>query len=429
MVLIFVNDLGWNDVSYNGATQITTPNIDRLAEEGIIFSNGYVTFPVCAPSRAGRLTGRYPSRFGVAANMAYMPFDKHLGMPLEETTFPTHLQAEGYHTGIVGKWQLGAAQHFNPLQRGFDYFYGFLGGGHDYWKIDASNPADSYSIPLAEDRNTASFAGYLTDALTDKAIEYIGREREADQPFFLYLAYNAPHGPLQAPEELVQKYQAIENANRRTYLAMMDSLDQNVGRVLDALDDSGLRQDTIVSFVNDNGAHADHWGDNGPLRGGKGRFYEGGIRVPFLASWAARWPQGETYEPMVSTLDISATVLAMAGATVTDGTRPLDGVDLDPLLRGEEDGHPHEALFWRDSLSGEYAVRSGNMKLVQDEERATPILINLDRDIGERTNLLGSQKETARELAGLWNAWNRDKYAASKRTFAEVVPAMQVVIE
>ena len=449
VVLIFVDDLGWNDVSYNGATEITTPNIDRLAEEGIIFSNGYVTSPVCTPSRAGLLTGRYPSRFGVEANMAYMPFDKHLGMPLEETTFPTYLQAEGYHTGIVGKWQLGAAQHFNPLQRGFDYFYGFLGGGHDYWKIDASNPADSYSIPLAEDRNTASFTGYLTDALTDKAIEYIGREREADQPFFLYLAYNAPHGPLQAPEELVQKYQAIENADRRTYLAMVDSLDRNVGRVLEALDDSGLRQDTIVFFVSDNGAVLG-WGDNGSLRGGKSDFYEGGIRVPFVASWPARWPQGETYEPMVSTLDISATVLAMASTTVTDEARPLDGVDLDPFLRGEEDGPPHEALFWRDSLSGEYAVRSGNMKLV-DVKFAPPILINLDRDIGERTNLLDSQKETAQELAGLWNAWNRDnhagtlfhgirryldrlawdrdKYAAAKRTFAETVPAMQVVIE
>ena len=455
IVLILVDDLGYNDVSYNGATEIETTNIDRLAEEGIIFSNGYVPYPVCTPSRAGLLTGRYPARFGLEGNIAYMPFDPNLGMPLEETTFPTYLQNAGYRTGIVGKWQLGAAPHFAPPQRGFDYFFGFLGGSHDYWRIDATAPGSQLVVPLIENTSTASFTGYLTDALTDKAIEFMSEEQ--DDPFFLYLAYNAPHTPLQAPAELVEKYEHIENVQRRTYLAMVDSLDQNVGRVMDALEQSGQRDNTIVFFLSDNGAVLG-LGDNGSLRGGKGDFYEGGIRVPFVASWPARWPQGETYEPMVISLDIAATVLEMAGATAADEARPLDGVDLDPFVRGETSEAPHEALFWRGSwrnnkgIDREYAVRSGNTKLVLTYDWGPPILVDLDGDIGEtRRDLLADDREGATELAGLWNAWNRDnhngtlflgvvyyfqklnqymeKYAASRRTIAANTPIRQIVID
>ena len=443
IVLIFVDDLGYKDVSFNGATEIQTTNIDRLANEGIVFNSGYVTYPTCSPSRAGLLTGRYQSRFGLEGNLAYMPFDKGLGMPLEETTFPTYLQEAGYRTGIIGKWQLGAAHHFTPLKRGFDYFFGFLGGGHDYWNIDASNPGTEYSVPLVENKSTATFTGYLTNALTGKAIEFIKEEQDA--PFFLYLAYNAPHDPYQAPSELVQKYRNIGDRDRRTYLAMVDSLDQNVGRVLEALEQSDQRDNTIVFFLSDNGGLQP--GDNGPLLGDKGKFYEGGIRVPFVASWPARWPQGETYEPMVISLDIAATALEMAGATVTDDTRPLDGVNLDPFLRGEKVAPPHEALFWRHWRTSGYAVRSGNMKLVK-ERTGEPMLFDLDDDIGETRDLLASDAETASELALLWNEWNLDnysgslfygigeykdrlrefteEYAASKKKAAEEVPLHQI---
>ena len=443
IVLIFVDDLGYKDVSFNGATEIQTTNIDRLAKEGIVFNSGYVTYPTCSPSRAGLLTGRYQSRFGLEGNLAYMPFDKGLGMSLEETTFPTYLQEAGYRTGIIGKWQLGAAHHFTPLKRGFDYFFGFLGGGHDYWNIDASNPGSEYSVPLIENKSTATFTGYLTDALTDKAIEFM--EEEQDAPFFLYLAYNAPHDPYQAPSNLVEKYQNISDRDRRTYLAMVDSLDQNVGRVLEALEQSDQRDNTIVFFLSDNGGPPP--GDNGPLSGGKGKFYEGGIRVPFVASWPARWPQGETYEPMVISLDIAATVLEMAGATVTDDTRPLDGVNLDPFLRGEEAAPPHEALFWRHWRTSGYAVRWGNMKLVK-ERTGEPMLFDLDDDIGETRDLLAGDAETASELASLWNEWNLDnssgslfygigeykdrlrefaeEYAASKQKAADDAPLYQI---
>ena len=280
VVLIFVDDLGYNDVSFNGATDITTPNIDRIATEGIIFSNGYVAQSICTASRAGLLTGRYPARLGIDGNFAYMPFDNYYGLPNDETkdektiaikTIANHLRDAGYRTGIVGKWQLGAAWHFNPLNRGFDYFFGFLGGGHDYWKSDPNRPDKEYLLPVInQQRSSAGIAGgsypmdgteYLTDVLTDHAVEYI--KKDSDAPFFLYLAYNAPHGPLQAPAELVQKYSHITNPDcgtderchqeRRNYLAMVDSVDQNVGRVLDALIESGQRENTMVYFLNDNG--------------------------------------------------------------------------------------------------------------------------------------------------------------------------------
>ena len=412
VIVIFADDLGYNDVSFNGATQIQTTNLDLLTAEGVTFTNGYVTSPVCSPSRAGLLTGRYPARFGMEANLAYNPFDQSLGLPATETLITDYLQDAGYHTGVVGKWHLGAARKFNPLRRGFDYFYGMLGGGHDYWEIDASAPEVTYLTPLLENKSPASFTGYLTDALTDKAIEFVKEDR--GQPFFLYLPYNAPHSPFQAPEHLESKYSHITDSKRRAYLAMVDSVDQNVGRLLAALDQSGKRDNTIIFFLSDHGGVETGPMDNGELRDGKGSLYEGGLRVPFIASWPGRWPEGQTYDPMVISLDISATVLGLAKATVTDTTRPIDGVDLDPYLRGEQAGHPHQALFWRKATVDNdiRVVRSGNMKLMQVGS-ASPVLYDLAADIGEQDDLFSTQKATARELAALWNAWNQGNTKAA----------------
>ena len=436
VVVIFVDDLGYRDVGYNGAASVETPNIDRLAAEGVIFANGYVAHPFCGPSRAGLMTGRYPARFGMEWNLAWAPGDPEHGLPAEETTFATRLRDAGYRTGLVGKWQLGAAPVFHPLNRGVDYFYGFLGGGHDYFEVDAArSPFHEYYLPLGENRGAAGFEGYLTDALTDRAVAFIGDEHPRDPsgaeaaadggweeprqppPFFLYLAYNAPHAPLQAPAGLIAKYSHILDEDRRAYLAMVDSLDRNVGRVIDALEDSGQREDTIVFFLSDNGgvyplderiAHLD-WADNGPLREGKNSFHEGGVRVPFVASWPGGWPQGATYEPMVSSLDIAATAMGLAGAA-EDPERPLDGVDLDPYLRGEAAGPPHEALYWRQWspawFATFYAVRSGDDKLVRTAERAPPMLFDLASDPSESRDLFAEDRETAERLAALWNDWN-----------------------
>ena len=360
------------------------------------------------------MTGRYPARFGMEYNVAYAPLDEEHGLPVEEKTLATYLNEAGYQTGIVGKWQLGAAPAFHPLNRGFDYFYGFLGGAHDYFRIDTTRPGTEF-LPLNENRGATGMDGYLTDALTDRAVSFVQKQRE--EPFFLYLAYNAPHTPLQAPEELVDKYSHIEDKNRRLYLAMVDSLDRNVGRVLDALEQADVQDDTVVFFLSDNGgvSSAVHpgldWADNAPFRTGKESFFEGGIRVPFVASWPAEWPSGVTFEPMISSLDIAATAVALA-ESVPDLDRPLDGVNLDPFIRGEKVGEVHEALFWRQSSRNpgltKFAIRVGDSKLVKDDPEGEAQLFNLAQDPGETGDLIGSDTETAARLAELWNAWNRD---------------------
>lgn len=412
VVLIFVDDLGYNDVGYNGAEDIETPNIDRLAAEGVVFSNGYVTHPFCGPSRAGLMTSRYPARFGMEHNLAYAPEDNDHGLPVEEPTFAEGLQAAGYRTGLVGKWQLGAAPPFHPNNRGFDYFYGFLGGAHDYFAVRHQSAPGSDFAPLNDGFEETEFDGYLTDALTDRAVDFI--RADSDAPFFLYLAYNAPHTPLQAPDNLVQKYSRVDDPDRRVYLAMIDSLDQNVGRVMDALGATEKRDDTLVFFLSDNGGVAPtpysefDWADNAPFRDGKSSFHEGGVRVPFIGSWTGGWPQGVVHPDPVISLDVGATALALAGARQDPG-RPLDGVNLTPYVRGEREDRPHEAVFWRqwntEHENITYAVRSGDMKLVKDELDGDAALYDLANDPGETRDLIEERPEEAQRLALLWNDW------------------------
>ena len=407
ILVILADDLGYNDLSYNGATEIKTPNIDRLARQGVVFANGYAAHPLCSPSRAGLMTGRHPSRFGMETNLAYAPADPQHGLPLQEPILAAQLKQAGYRTGMLGKWHLGAAPPFHPLNRGFDFYYGFLGGGHDYYHVDATAYAvDEYRAPLGQQRGMTGFSGYLTDRLTDQAIAFATADRQ--QPFYLHLAYNAPHAPLQAPEPLVRKYRGIKDEKRRSYLAMVDSLDQNIGRLMRALQSSGQWHNSLIFFLSDNGGHLEG-ADNSPLRLGKPSLHEGGIRVPFLASWPARWPHGEVFEPLVSGLDIAATALGLAGI---EAERPLDGVNLDPFLRGVASGPPREALFWRllggdaSQPSASFAVRSGDLKLVKDHLGGRPGLFDLRTDPGERRNLMAADPEASERLAGLWNEWN-----------------------
>ncbi len=417
ILLILVDDLGYNDVSYNGATDIITPNIDRLAREGVIFSNGYVANSRCGPSNAGLMTGRHPARLGFETNLLYAPSDDNHGLPLSEKTIASRLKEFGYYSGVIGKWHLGAAPVFHPLNRGFDSFFGFSGGEHDYYRVDTTaTPFHELLQPLSEDRGSGEFSGYLTDALTDRAIEFVSDER--DEPFFLFLSYNAPHEPLQAPSGLINKYSHVDDPKRRIYLAMIDSLDTNLGLLMSALKESGEWENTVTFFLSDNGGAVLGWSDNAPFRGGKSYLTEGGIRVPFLASWPARWPAGETFDLPVVSLDITATVLALAGAVPDNGLSevPLDGVNLDPFIRGTASGPPHEVLFWRlwhtNRSNTRYAVRAGDFKLIRDvgfrdvgfmEEAA---LFDLRNDPGETHNLIDEHPDTAAQLAELWNDWN-----------------------
>ena len=391
IVVIVADDLGVGDVGFSGAA-VNTPNIDDLATHGVVFANAYSAAPVCSPARAALLTGRYPARIGVELNIGFGPADPRRGLPTGETLVPEYLANVGYRTGIVGKWHLGAAPRFNPLSRGFEHFFGFLAGQHDYVRSSRSKrgfPA------LVVDRRIANTDGYLTDVLTDKAIEFI--DQQPNTPFFLYLAYNAPHPPWQAPGTR----HAGHRRSERIRLAMVDALDTGVGRVIDALEASDVRDRTLVFFLSDHGAG--ETGDNGGFRGGKATLYEGGLRIPLVGSWPERWRGGTIYEPVVTNMDIAATALAASGvAPVAD--RPLDGVDLDPYLRGRVATAPHDAVFWRDRLQGTFAARAGPLKLVGRADAAA--LYDLSKDPSETHDILDGNRDAAHRLARRWNAWN-----------------------
>lgn len=411
ILVLLADDLGYGDLSYNGATEIKTQNIDRLAQEGIVFTSGYVTHSICTPSRAGLLTGRYPARFGMDNYLATAPHDADHGLPKSESTFAARLQEAGYATALIGKWHLGDAWPFHPLHRGFDEFYGFRGrGGRSYYMESATDG-------LEDNRGNGHFDGYLTDALTDRAVALLEERTAQSAPLLLILAWTAPHTPLQAPAPLIERYQQVANEDRRRYLAMVDSLDQNVGRLLDALEANGRRRNTLIFFLSDNGGHRP-WrpgresariANNGPLRAGKTSLSEGGIRVPFIASWPQRWPQGVRYHAPVISLDIAATAVALAGASA-DRAQPLDGVNLDAFVLGRE-AAPDRALFWRrerPDRSVSWAVRAGDMKLTKATPVASPALYDLAADIGETRDLINERPEEAARLARLWNAWNQD---------------------
>ena len=411
ILVLLADDLGYADLSYNGATEIETPNIDRLAREGVVFTAGYTTHSVCTPSRAGLLTGRYPARFGMDNILTVAPHDNSYGLPASENTFAKRLQQAGYATALVGKWHLGAAPRFHPLRRGFDDFYGFRGGARGYYRADALDALD-------DNRGNGLFDGYLTDALTDQAIALLRERKALATPLLLILAWNAPHSPLQAPPQLVEGYEHVANEARQSYLAMVDSLDQNVGRLLDALEANGRRGNTLVFFLSDNGgvwpwrpgAEGARIADNTPLRNGKTSLNEGGIRVPFIASWPQRWPQGVHFHAPVISMDIAATALALAGVS-EDRERPLDGVNLDDFVLGRQAAAPHPALFWRrerPDRSVSWAVRVGDMKLTKATPDAAPALYDLAADVSETRNLIDDRPEEAARLAGLWNAWNED---------------------
>ncbi|MGL6260897.1 sulfatase family protein [Vibrio sp. WXL210] len=423
IIVILADDLGYNDVGFTGKTEIQTPNVDRLAKEGAIFNNGYVTHSYCGPSRAALLTGRYQARFGMENNIHYAPYDPHMGLPLSETLFVEHLQQAGYRTGMMGKWHMGGALHFQPQNRGFDYFYGFLGGGHNYWPdaVAVGHP-NSYWEPMVENGKPVEFHEYLTTALSRKASDFIG-ETAGEQPFLMYVSYNAPHAPLQAPKEDIAKYQHIEDKNRRTYAAMVDSMDQGIGMIMDKLEETDQFDNTLIFFLSDNGGvfpeawlpNSD-WADNTPFRRGKVALLEGGVHVPFIAHWPKGFEGGIEFDGLVSALDIAATSLDIAGVDTSD--LPLEGKNLIPYLNGEKQGSPHAALFWRFEEGDDiWSVRTPEYKFMSQGFPATDrgrgdagisgrSLFNMIDDPYESTNLAGKDAQLEKELAAMWNTWN-----------------------
>ena len=404
IIIIVSDDAGFADFSLHGSKDFPTPNIDRIAETGVRFSQGYVSASVCSPSRAGLLTGRYQQRFGHHHNIP-PKYSEVNGLPVEEVTIADALKAQGYRTIALGKWHLGYAPHFHPLSRGFDDFYGFLQGARSFYPTTGKKHTKLNRLLRDREPIDEDFT-YMTDALGQEAAAYI--DRHAQKPFFMYLSFNAVHTPLHATKEKLDKTNPELSAKRRKLAAMTMSMDDAVGKVLQALDRNHIADNTIVVFLNDNGGQTLAGADNTPLRGKKGQTYEGGIRVPFAARWPATWPAGVVYKHPVSALDLFPTALNAASAGYATKTPRLDGIDLSPMLTGDRELAPNRALFWKQKKNA--AVRQGQWKLVQfnggDFE-----LYNLADDISEENDLAASQPDVVESLKKLKDDWVEDHEA------------------
>lgn len=415
VVIIVADDMGYADIGVHGSADIPTPNIDALAAGGTRFTNAYVSGPYCSPTRAGLMTGRYPQRFGHEFNLGVGPLMSENGLPLTERTMADRLKAAGYRTALFGKWHLGSADRFHPMSRGFDEFFGFLGGAHSYLEPVSNGPD-----PLLDGRKPVQESPYLTDALADRAVDFI--RRNESRPFFLYLAFNAVHTPMHATEKYLARFSHIGDERRRTYAAMLSAMDDGIGRTIAALRSANLEENTLIVFFNDNGGPTMagttiNGSRNTPLRGSKRQTWEGGIRVPFIIRWKGRLPEGRTETRPIIQLDVLPTVMMAAGVTPQPDWK-LDGVNLLPFLTGGTSSTPHDALYWR--LGDNMAIRMGDWKLVKTHDG--PLggdpgvlsdltgaeLFNLAEDIGETRNVAARYPEKVRELSEAWQRWNRE---------------------
>jgi arylsulfatase A-like enzyme len=404
ILIIVADDLGYGDLGLQGGKEIPTPHIDSIAAGGVRFTNGYVTGAVCSPTRAGLVTGRYQQRFGHEFNPG-QPQGANaadIGLPLTETTIADALRGAGYATANVGKWHLGHSEKFHPQARGFDEFYGFLGGAHPYIAGQGNGKGQAGRI-FRGDKEVAA-PEHLTQAFGQEAAEFIKRDK--DQPIFLYLTFNAVHNPLQPDEEHLAKFSHIADPQRKAYAGLLSGLDDAVGEVLASLRASGQEENTLVFFISDNGGPQQANGsDNTPLRGDKGTVWEGGIRVPYLVRWKGKLPTGAVYEQPVISLDVAATAAAAAGAKLGGEGRPVDGVNLLPYVLRDNKQSPHESLYWRFGV--QRAVRHGNFKLLQ-QDNAAPQLFDLVADVGEQHDLAKSRPEVVAELNATFTAWNNE---------------------
>jgi len=413
LIVIMTDDMGYADVGFNGCKDIPTPHIDCIAANGVKFTSGYVAYPVCGPSRAAFMTGRYGQRFGFERNPQYRTQDENMGLPFSEETIAKVLGKVGYHSGVIGKWHLGATKKHHPLNRGFQEFYGHLGGGHQYFPKEltikdsyaAENESQSYRTWILRNHEPVAPRTYLTTEFSDEAVSFI--ERNSAKPFFLFLSYNAPHAPLQAPGEYLKRFPHIEKKQRKIYAAMVSAVDDGVGRVLKTLREKEIEKDTIVVFLSDNGGPTTKNGsNNAPLRGGKGDAWEGGWRVPFAMQWPGGLPKGKTYSHPVVSLDIMATIVALTKAPVAKEC-PLDGVNLVPFLTGKKKEPPHQGIFLRKFDSESTAVRSGERKLVTYDNKGYTGLFDLTEDISESKNIRDQTPKDVARLKSLWNDWNK----------------------
>jgi len=402
VLVILADDLGNADVGYHRQqTEIPTPHIDAIAKAGVRFTAGYVTAPVCGPSRAALMTGRYQQSFGFEDNPG--PFrvneDVQPGIPLSVKTMAEYVKPLGYATGCVGKWHIGGEENdaFLPNNRGFDEFFGFLGGAASYFPGENTKEKVFRNlVPVKKEEH------YLTDALGREAIDFITRHKE--EPFLLYLPFNAVHGPLQAPQELINKFSHVEPEERRILCAMQYSMDQNIGRVLAALKKLNLEENTLVIFLSDNGGKLKgNHSYNLPYRGQKGTLFEGGVRLPFCMKWPGHIEADSQYNQPISSMDLLPTILEIAGDEVNE-TCEFNGVNLMPYLSGEKKEAPHEFLFWRINKK-KWAVRDADWKLVYSDKDKKSLLFNISEDISEKHDLSEEYPQEAKRLKAKFDEW------------------------
>ena len=420
VVVIFADDLGYCDSElYSGCNRVPTPNMKQLADEGALFTAGYVTSPVCAPSRAGLLTGRCQQRFGFEFLPEVAPQGIG-GLPVGEATLADGLKQAGYTTGMIGKWHLGHEDKFHPVNRGFDEFFGMVTWGSDY--IDPTREDVRYIRRVESRIKTLDESGeqvwtgrgpdtitrgkepvdeqaYLTEAFTREAVTFIDKHK--GKPFFLYVPYTAVHGPNQVTQKYYDRFPHIEDEETRIKAGMISALDDGIGGIMKALKDNGLDENTLVAFLSDNGAGVVPSASNAPLRLGKHTLFEGGVRVPFTMKWPKRIPAGVTFDHPVSALDLFPTAMAAAGAALPKDNR-LEGVDLVPYLNGTNGDRPHETLCWRNGPN--WAIRDGDWKLIYAAKRYW--LYDLSEDIGEITNLATKHPEIVKRLTAKYEQWN-----------------------
>lgn len=397
ILYLVADDLGYADLGVQGCKDVPTPNLDSIASNGVRFTSGYVSAPVCSPSRAGLMTGRYQTRFGHEFNHP-LADRSPVGLPVEQKTIADWMKAAGYVTGHIGKWHLGnpSMPQFAATARGFE---------EDIWF-----PGQKKLPPLTLWRNgKREEVGdrYVDVAMAREAADFVERHKSA--PWFLYVAFLTPHQPLDTPSGSEDPFAGITDHERRKCAAMITLLDESVGRVLKALRDSGQERRTLVVFHSDNGAPPKNGSRNTPLRGGKGTTWEGGMREPFVMQWKGTLPAGRVVDAPVISLDLLPTALAAAGVDVKPDAK-LDGVNLLPFLTGKIEKPPHAALFWR--YGEQTAVRVGDWKLTRalDNTQKPPViktgLYDLSNDVAEQNDLSAEQPAKLAELQKRWDEWN-----------------------
>jgi len=400
ILIILTDDQGNADAGYQRTSPIVaTPAIDQIAQDGIVFTNGYASANVCAPTRAGLLTGRYQQRFGF-----YRAPDSRIGLPLSEITLADFLKKEGYSTGAFGKWHLGLTKEYHPCNRGFDEFYGFLGhGAHDYFDLSIKENPDDYHQNIYRNFTPVSDTGYLTDNIAREACRFIKDKANKENPFFAYVPFNAVHSPMQAPEEDIAKFNS-GNQKRDIYLAMLHRMDEGIERIVQTLKDEGVYENTLIFYLSDNGGARNTASVNSPFRDYKHSVYEGGLRVPFVISWPEMLSHSTCDEPVIS-IDILPTICAALDIELPKD-RIYDGKNILSAISKETKSPLHEQLFF-DRNNSAWAVREGEWKLLYSRKGQLE-LYNLKDDAVERNNLVEEYPDLVSDLKNKYTRWRAE---------------------